>query len=194
MDYTIPMRLVDWARKQGIRYETAWRWFKAGKLPVPAIKTPTGMILVQIDEEQKPVGNGNWIYCRVSSHAKKDDLARQVERCEAFCSSRGWVIDGVVSEVASGMNDSRQKLMRLIDKKPARIIVEHKDRLTRFGFNYLETLLPKLGCEIVVMNRTDGKDDLMQDLVAVVTSFCCRLYGKRRGTRRAAAAEVSLRA
>lgn len=188
------MRLVDWAKKQGIRYETAWRWFKAGKLPVPAIKTPTGMILVQVEDQTRPVGSGNWIYCRVSSHEKNDDLRRQVDRCETFCGARGWTVDGVVAEVASGMNDSRPKLTRLIERRPARIIVEHKDRLTRFGFNYLDTLLPKIGCELVVMNRTDGKDDLMQDLIAVVTSFCCRLYGKRRGKRKAEKVEAELRA
>ena len=77
------MKLSEWAKKQGIAYVTAWRWFKKGKLPVKAYKTPTGTILV----EQKPeISNlDTVVYCRVSSYEKKDDLLRQGKRCEDFC-------------------------------------------------------------------------------------------------------------
>jgi Predicted site-specific integrase-resolvase len=85
------------------------------------------------------------------------------------------------------MNERRPKLHKLLAVKPSRIVVEHKDRLTRFGCGYLEQLLPMLGCERVVINRdSEEKDDLLKDLVAVITSFCCRLYGLRRGSRKAA--------
>lgn len=64
----------------------------------------------------------------------------------------------------------------------AAIFVEHKDRLTRFGFHYFETLLPMIGCELVVVNRdAEDKSDMVKDLISIVTSFCCRLYGMRRG-------------
>jgi predicted site-specific integrase-resolvase len=178
------MKLSVWAEKQGIPYITAWRWFKYGKLPVKAIKTPTGMILVQ-EESIRPPEN-TWIYARVSSHEKKGDLERQAERCLEFCRANGWVVNRVVKEIASGMNDSRPKLWKLLESSPSRIVVEHKDRLTRFGFMYLERLLPKVGCELVVINRDfEEKDDLMKDLVAIITSFCCRLYGLRRGQNKA---------
>ena len=175
------MKLSVWAKKQGISYLTAWRWFKTGKLPVRAIKTATGMILV---EETTAVTESKsaWVYARVSSHDKKADLARQAVRCEEFCRVRGWVVQKVVKEIASGMNDARPKLIKLLSENPTRIVVEHKDRLTRFGFRYFEELLPKLGCDLVVINRdTEEKTDLVKDLVAVVTSMCCRLYGLRRG-------------
>jgi len=177
------MKLSDWAKKQGIVYQTAWRWFKAGTMPVPCFKTKSGMILV----DDVPRRDGKTVvYCRVSSHPKKADLDRQAERCVAFCTSRGWIVDRVVKEIASGMNDQRRKLDSILKNPPARLVVEHKDRLTRFGFAYLETVLPQVGCEVVVMNRSqDGQDDLMADLVAIVTSFCCRLYGKRRGSAKA---------
>jgi predicted site-specific integrase-resolvase len=185
------MKLSEWAKQQGVAYQTAWRWFKAGKLPVPAERTPSGTILVS--PERFSASNEASIYCRVSSHDKKGDLDRQVERCLEFCRSRGWAVDLVVKEIASGMNDSRPRLRKLLASSPSRIVVEHKDRLTRFGFRYFEDMLPRIGCELVVMNRdSEEKDDLLKDLVAVVTSFCCRLYGLRRGQKKAKEIKESL--
>lgn len=176
------MKLSDWARQQGIAYITAWRWFKTGKLPVRAYQTPSGCVMV---EPEKKVNESNpraVVYARVSSHDKKADLDRQAERCVAFCAANGWEVESVTKEIASGMNDTRPKLHKLVAARPSRIVVEHKDRLTRFGFGYFDLLLPMIGCELVVMNRdAEAKDDLMKDLVAVITSFCCRLYGLRRG-------------
>lgn len=175
------MRLTDWAKKQGIGYLTAWRWFHAGTLPVKAFQTISGSILVEDTPIQTNL-NQVWIYARVSSHDKKDDLERQTERCSEFCRARGWEIQKVIKEIGSGMNDSRPKLLKLLSENPSRIVVEHKDRLTRFGFKYFEVLLPKLGCELIVINRDpEEATDLMKDLVSVITSFCCRLYGLRRG-------------
>ena len=177
------MKLTDWAKQQGIAYITAWRWFKTGKLPVSAARTPSGAILVN---PTTAVGNEAWVYARVSSYPKKADLDRQAERCEEFCRSRGWEVRKTVKEIASGMNDARPKLLKLLAARPSRIVVEHKDRLTRFGFGYFEVLLPMLGCELVVVNRDkNDRDDLMKDLVAIITSFCCRLYGLRRGKSKA---------
>lgn len=176
------MRLKDWAKKEGISYLTAWRWCDSGKMPVPFRRTPTGLILVDEPENESHSSKKEVtaVYCRVSTHEKKDDLNRQMERCEQFCRARGWVIDIAVKEIASGMNDNRPKLKKLFDKKPTRLVVEYKDRLTRFGFNYFEYLLPKLGCELIVINRDhEQKDDMTKDLISVVTSFCCRLYGLR---------------
>jgi putative resolvase len=181
------MKLSDWAKTQGIAYQTAWRWFKTGRLPVKAVQTPSGTILVEPDalaSEHRPAA----VYARVSSPEKKGDLERQAARCVEFCNARGWTVERVVKEVASGMNDSRPKLVKLLRDKPARLVVEHQDRLTRFGFGYFELLLPMLDCELVVINRdTEERDDLLKDLVAMVTSFCCRRYGLRRGQRQAQA-------
>ena len=143
---------------------------------------PSGTIIVQETPSVPTNPEGvAWIYCRVSSHDKKDDLLRQTERCSTFCASKGWIIKEIVKEIASGMNDSRPKLLKLLNSSPSRIVIEHKDRLTRFGFGYFELLLPKLNCELVVINRDkEEKNDLLKDLVAVITSFCCRLYGLRR--------------
>jgi len=174
------MKLSNWAKSQGISYITAWRWIKTGKFPLPFTYMPSGTIIIQ-DRIQPEISKEAWVYCRVSSHDKKEDLNRQVQRCEDFCATRGWVVKKIVKEIASGMNDSRPRLTKLLNENPKRLVVEHKDRLTRFGFGYFELLLPKLNCDLVVINRDkEEKEDLLKDLVAIITSFCCRLYGLRR--------------
>ena len=180
------MKLSQWAKKQGIAYLTAFRWFKSGKLPIKAEQTLSGTILVYENEEIKRIER-NIIYCRVSNRERKDSLNSQVERCEQFCLANGWVIFKSFKEIASGMNDNRKELWKMLDSKPSRIIIENKDRLTRFGFNYLERLLKELGCEIIVLNvSATDEDDLIKDLVSIVTSFCCRLYGLRRSKNKIA--------
>ena len=127
------------------------------------------------------------MYARVSSsEQRKTNLETQAERLTQFAIANGWVVDKVIKEVGSGLNDERKKLTDLLrsDVKIDRIIVEHKDRLTRFGFNYLQILADKLGFEIVVVNPTmTDHDDLMQDFTSIITSFCARLYSRRRAKR-----------
>ena len=104
-----------------------------------------------------------------------------------FCISNGWKIDRVIKEVGSGLNDSRPKLMELFEGKRnvQRIVVEHKDRLTRFGFNYLLALAKSRGIEIIVADKTENpKDELMLDFVLIITSFCVRMYGQKRGKKK----------
>lgn len=161
---------------------TALRWCKQGKMPCAWSKTPSGTIIVSDGSPPSLMQERvTYTYSRVSSVNKKEDLSRQEERCVQFCATRGWEVTKSFKEVASGMNDNRKQLNKIFDLPPGRLVVEHKDRLTRFGFNYLEVLLTKLGWEIVVINRDfDNKDALLKDLVTIITSFCCRLYGLRR--------------
>jgi len=175
------MKLSQWAKQQGVTYGTALRWFSIGKLPVESYQTETGTIIVNektiINKTERIV-----IYCRVSNQSRKEELNYQVKRCEDFCISRGYQVHGIYKEVASGMNDNRREFWKMLETSPTKVIVENKDRLTRFGFNYLEKLLGKLGCELIVINYVDNdEEDLIKDLVSIITSFCCRLYGLRRG-------------
>lgn len=82
--------------------------------------------------------------------------------------------------MGSGLNDSRKKLIEIISHPhPLRVVVEHKDKLTRFGFTYIECAIKNNGGEIVVINtKEDEKDELMEDFVSIITSFCARIYGK----------------
>ena len=104
-----------------------------------------------------------------------------------YCIANGWIVDKVVKEVGSGVNDKRKKLDSLLrsDENIARIVVEHKDRLTRFGFNYIEIIAEAKGFDIVVVNPAENdRDDLLEDLTSIITSFCARIYGQRRGKRK----------
>lgn len=172
------MKLSQWAKENGVTYQTAWNLFKAGKLPVEAEQLPTGTILVKPNYSSS---NDTIIYCRVSNHSRKEELNYQVARCEEFCFKNGWSVASVYKEVASGMNDKRKILWKVLDSNPKRIVVENKDRLTRFGFSYIENLMKKNGCEIVVINSAqEDQADLLKDLTSVIYSFCARLYGMRR--------------
>jgi predicted site-specific integrase-resolvase len=104
----------------------------------------------------------------------------------AYCAAKGYQISQVVKEVGSGVNDSRPRFLKLLaDTSVTIIVVEHKDRATRFGFRYLETLLAAQGRHMEVVNlAADGREDLLADLVAIVSSFCARLYGQRRAKRK----------
>ncbi len=180
------MKLRDYARKMGVRYETAWRWFKQGHLAGQQL--PSGTIVIFAPEEigatQQPVSIA--VYARVAAAENRPDLERQADRLIAYSSAKGYQLAQVVKEVGSGVNDSRPRFLRLLaDPSIGVIVVEHKDRATRFGFRYLETLLEQQGRRIEVVNRVeDGREDLVSDLVAIVYSFSARLYGQRRAKRK----------
>lgn len=180
------VKLSKWAKENGVCYHTAYRWFKDGRIP-NSVQLETGTILIEggVSAENNSI-NHTVIYARVSNQSRKAEIEYQVERLVNFANARGLEIDKIYKEVASGMNDNRKQFWKMIDASPSIIIVEHKDRLTRFGFNYLERLLKKQNCDILVMNRdANDETDLIKDLVSVVTSFCCRLYGLRRGINKA---------
>lgn len=174
------MRLKEYAKKNSISYKTAWRLFKNNQIK-GAKQLPTGTIV--IDEEMQ--NNREFytvIYARVSSSENRNNLESQAKRLEQFCLAKGWIINEIVKECASGLNDNRPKLIKILsERKATRLVVEHKDRLTRFGFNYIKTLYPE--CEIIVVNESEDKEDLIEDFVSLVTSFCARIYGKQRSKR-----------
>jgi len=173
------MKLSQYAQKLGINYKTAWKWFKAGK--IKGYQMDTGTIIVT-EMEESPLPPKVVVYVRVSSNENRPNLDTQADRLVSYCAAKGWQVSQIVKEIGSGINDNRQKLLKLLgDKTVTIIVVEHKDRLTRFGFNYIETLLVLQGRKIEVVNLADnGKEDLLSDLVSIIYSFCARLYGLRR--------------
>lgn len=178
------MKLSDYARQQGIHYRTALRWFHAGKIHGRQVDTGTILIDKEDDLEAKSVKVA--VYVRVSSSENKANLDSQAERLVSYCMAKGYQVHKVVKEIGSGVNDNRPKLIELLsDMSITKIVVEHKDRLTRFGFNYIETLLKPQGREVEVVNLAgNGKEDLMQDLVSIIYSFSARMYGLRRAKRK----------
>lgn len=179
------MKLSEYAKKTGISYQTAWRMWKRGQLN--AYQLPTGTVVVKIEDETTSVDLIACIYARVSSAENKKNLEAQAQRLTNYAIARGYRIYKVVKEVGSGLNDNRKQLAKiLVDDNYNILIVEHKDRLARFGTNYLSLLLEKTGKKLEIVNLADNsKDELMQDLIAIITSFCTRLYGLRRSKRKA---------
>ena len=181
------MKLSVYAHSLGVSYRTAWRWFKAGQ--ITGFQAETGTIIVtEPAKEAAPAAFDQKavIYTRVSAAENENNLEEQARRLMDYCAAKGYCVAAVVKEIGSGVNDTRPKLMRLLtDPTIGLIVVEHKDRLTRFGFNYIEQLLALQGRKIEVINLAEnGKEDLVQDFVSIVTSFCARLYGQRRSKRK----------
>jgi putative resolvase len=179
------MKLSAWAEREGIHYMTAWRWWKAGKLPVPAYQTPSGSIIVELPVPGSQPGR-TVVYTRVSSHDQRPDLDRQIARLTQWATQEGLQVAEVVAEVGSGLNGRRTKLRRLLaDPAVTTIVVEHRDRLARFGVEQLDAALAAHGRRVLVADPAETTDDLVGDLVEVLTSFCARLYGRRGARNRA---------
>ncbi len=179
------IKLRAFAQQAGVRYETAWRWFKAGK--IKGRQLGSGTIIVTEELEQQPSPEAVVVvYARVSANENRPNLDTQAERLSAYCAAKGWKVHKVVKEVGSGINDGRKKLLALLaDPTVTIIVVEHKDRLTRFGFKYIETLLAVQGRSIEVVNLAENPlEDLIADLVSIIYSFSSRLYGQRRAKRK----------
>jgi len=178
------LKLSLWAKQQGICFKTAQRWYYAGLMPVKTEKTITGRIMVVVDE---PMKDGRVaLYARVSSSDQKADLAKQLDRLRSFSTAKGWENVEVVCEVGSGLNGRRKHLLRLLSDSTVRsIVVEHRDRLARFGVEYIEAALVAQGRQLVIVESGEQKLDLVQDFVDVVTSMCARIYGLRSSKNRA---------
>jgi putative resolvase len=174
-----------------VHYQTAWLWAKEGRMPVPVIKTDTGRYLVletPANEDGRTVA-----YCRVSSADQRDDLERQAGRVVTAATARGLTVSAVVTEVGSGLNAHRPKLAKLLrDPQVTTIVVEHRDRLARFGVEHLSYALAATGRTIVVLHEAEADDDLVRDMTEILTSFCARLYGRRSAKRKAEAAMAAV--
>lgn len=176
-------KVSQYARKHGVTIRTVWNWIYKGQLKT--IRNETNHIFI-IEDEDSLVNDAVAIYARVSSAENKDNLKRQLERLRLFCAAKGYKVIKEVSEIGSGLNDKRPKLEKLLtDHAVKKIVVEHTDRFSRFGLNYVTKLMEMQGRQIEVINQTSNdRDDLMQDFVSIITSFCARLYGQRRNKRK----------
>ncbi|MFF2407625.1 IS607 family transposase [Streptomyces sp. NPDC058092] len=181
------MKLSEWAARNGVHYQTAWTWAKEGRMPVPVVQTPSGTWLVT---ESVPQAAGRVVaYCRVSSGDQNADLERQVARTVQGATSRGLSVADVVTEVGSGLSGRRRKLHRLLaDPGVGTIVVEHRDRLARFGVEHLEAALSASGRRLLVLDPAERADDFVRDITEVLTSMCARLHGRCSAKSRAARA------
>ena len=179
------MKLSIFAKEQGVSYKTAWRWWKAGV--IVGKQMPSGTVIIKNHNQgESEFNNKVIIYARVSSSQNKSNLESQSERLQQYSIAKGYQIIKVVKEIGSGLNDGRPKLLEILEKEKFNIlVVEHSDRLTRFGSKYIQLLLSLTDRKLEIVNVVDtDEQDLVQDFVSVITSFCARLYGKRRSKRK----------
>jgi excisionase family DNA binding protein len=174
------------ARMLGIHFLTLKKWIYAGK--VKAIKTLGGQYRIPESEIRRLLGqpapkNKAVIYARVSSADQKEDLKRQKQMLQEYAEEHGYEVVATFEDVASGLKEDRRGLKKMFEALRAGqvdvIVVAWKDRLTRFGFRYLED---HAGARIEVVNgQEEGapQQELVEDLLAIVTSFAGRLYGMR---------------
>jgi len=190
--YALAMKLAEWARWYGIHPQTAYRWFHAGTLPVPAERLLTGTIIVH---QPTPGSNGaTVVYARVSSHDHRDSLDAQVGRVTAWATANGVKVDRVITEVGSGLDGQRPQLKALLsDPEVSAIVVARRDRLARFGVEHLEAALSAQGRKLVAIDHGETDDDLVRDMIDVLTSFSARLYGRDGARNRAMRAVTAAR-
>lgn len=197
------IKLSTWAKENNYSWRGAYARFKHKKIKNAFQDEDTGSIFVIVDSAEaehdllnKSEVNENeivtnvYIYARVSSFKQKDDLIRQINRIEDFSAAKGYIVSKIFKEVASGMSDNRKQLNKLYElckenyannkKNKNIIVVENKDRLTRYGFEFVKNMFSLLNTEIVVINQTEQNTDSLQDLISVIYSFCAKTYSKRK--------------
>jgi len=181
------------SRILGVSVRRLQIWNKQGK--IRCVRTPGGRRRIPESElkrilgvKEADVSRRAVIYARVSSYDQKQkgDLERQKRSLLDHAKSKGYEVVATLEDVASGLNENRKSLSKLSDmverRKIGVVIVAFKDRLTRFGFRYLERYFTSQGVRIEVVNGEEPKDvyqELVEDLIALVSSFAGKLYGLR---------------
>src|SRR4030095_16948343 len=184
-------RIGEFAGRIGRSVSTVRRWESEGR--ITARRTATGQrgfADTDVRRVWRPGFNDaarrTVVYCRVSSPGQKDDLASQVASMQRFCLARGLAVNEWISEIGGGMNLRRKKFLAVMDAIEngdiGVLVVAHKDRLARFGFDYIEDVATRKGCQLIGADQAclSPQQELVEDLLAIVHTFSCRLYGLRR--------------
>jgi len=173
----------------GISYSTLLRWIREGK--IRAVTTEGGKYRIPYSEVKKYLERREEtravIYARVSSADQKEDLERQIDYLTNYATAKGYKVVEVLKDIASGLNTQRKGLLKLFKLVEGRsvdvVLITYKDRLTRFGFEYLEEFFSTMGVRIEVVFGEEPKDaaqELVEDfLISIVTSFAGKIYGMR---------------
>lgn len=177
------------ALELGVHQETLRRWEAAGKIEVE--RTPQGhrrydlMKLRRLAPRLSLDVRKTICYARVSSHDQKEDLVRQSAVLESYCAASGWTFE-LIQDLGSGLNYQKKGLKQLIKSlctgSVGRLVLTHKDRLLRFGAELVFSLCECYGIEVIIINAKEDitfEDDLVQDVLEIITVFSARLYGSR---------------
>lgn len=174
----------------GVTTKTLRNWHKEGKL-IPA-KITDGGTRYYSDEQLKTYFNKNItsskkviIYSRVSNIGQKDDLNNQIEFLKTYSNAKGYITE-VYSDIGSGLNFKRKNWNKVLDmvqsNEVEKIIIAHKDRFIRFGYDWFELFCNKFNTTIEVVNneKLSPQEELVQDLISIIHVFSCRIYGLRK--------------
>lgn len=194
------LNIKDTASYLNVSQDTLRKWDKANKLK--PLKTAGGHRRYNIDildefiglrqKEERETPIVCVTYARVSSNEQKQkgDLDRQSQRLSEYCAKHNLYVKHIIKDVGSGLNDNRNGFKRLTDliinQQVNKLIVEHKDRLTRFQFNLIKKMFESYGCEVIVINGIDvsNEEELAADIMSLLASFSGKFYGKRSAERR----------
>ncbi len=182
-------RVSEVARMLNVSTVAVRKWIKSGKLRAKRIGK---LWMISESELKRFLGEKSSeiravIYARVSSHKQEKDgnLDRQIERLRNYCSARGYKVVDVITDVTSGLKENRSGLQKLFDMVERHqidvVVVEFRDRLTRFGFDYLKRYFESHSVRVEIVEETEKgyMEELIEDFVTIVISFAGRIYGKR---------------
>lgn len=178
----------DFSKLISVSVRTLQQWDRDGILK--AKRTPTNrryyiyeqyLDLLHLDKKKKTV-----VYARVSSNNQKDDLENQIEFLKQFANASGMIVDEIMVDIGSGLNYNRKNWNSLIDKcvsgEIENVIISHKDRFVRFGYEWFENFLSSVGTKITVVNneKSSPEKELVDDLISIIHVFSCRVYGLKK--------------
>lgn len=184
------LSIAEFAKLIGVHIKTLQRWDREGTLK--AFRTKTNRRYYNYEQLSEYKGilakeqSKNIIYCRVSSKNQIDDLKSQKEFINDFCRNKGIEIDEVFEDIASGLNFKRKKfneLFQMVENGLVKnIVIAHKDRLVRFGFDWFNGFCDRHNCKILVINdeRLSPEKEIVQDLISIIHVFSCKIYGLRK--------------
>jgi predicted site-specific integrase-resolvase len=174
----------EYCSKYKISNTTLKRWVDDGKIKCNKVSSRKFLYLDQNIEEDKKL---NVVYSRVSNTNQKEDLNRQIDLIKNYMIYNGYIVDQVFKDIASGMNEDRLDFNKLInmvlENKISNIFISTKDRLSRFGYEYLKNIFNKYNCNIVILDNSDTKtyeNELTDDLLTIIHHFSMKYYSKRR--------------
>ena len=192
---TIIYKPKEFASMLGVSVLTLQRWDNDGTFI--AYRNPKGRRYYTETQYRKYMGipKGNkvgktMIYARVSNQSQKDDLQNQIEFLKQFAHAKGMIVDEILTDIGSGLNYNRKKWNSIIDlaqKGEVKIVmISHKDRFIRFGYDWFEKFLKKCGVQLLVINneKMSPQEEMVQDLISIIHVFSCRIYGLRKYKKR----------
>jgi putative resolvase len=185
--------LCEASEMLGVCEKTLRVWGETGKIQV--VRTPGGHRRIPLSEVRRLQGKVEaertmtLAYCRCSTKKQEENLERQVGRVLEYCAKRGWQVE-LFKDIGSGLNERRRNFKKLMDRAAnpdvARIVVEYTDRLTRFGWDTFRSYCQRQNVDVIVIESRANKEfeqELVEDMIALITSYSARLYGRRGGRK-----------